>query len=127
MDEPLRVLIVDDHAAARLGLRLRLGRERDLAVVGDAADMAGAVQLAPTLRPDVVLVDLLLPDGDGIELIGQLRQVVPKSAYLILSLHDSAHHRRRATAAGVTAFVGKQEPTEVLLTAIRRTRVGQKG
>jgi two-component system, NarL family, nitrate/nitrite response regulator NarL len=120
MNEPLRVLIVDDHAAARFGLRLRLGREPDLAVVGDAADMAGAVRLAPQLRPDVVLVDLLLSDGDGIDLVSRLRQVAPRSACLILSLHDSAHNRRRAAAAGIAEFVGKQEPTQVLLTAIRR-------
>jgi DNA-binding NarL/FixJ family response regulator len=122
MDELVRVFIVDDHASARLGLRMRLSRERDMAVVGDVPDIAGAMQLAPQLRPDVVLVDLLLSDGDGIELVGRLRQVAPKSAYLILSLHDSTTNRSRAAAAGIAAFVGKHEPTEVLLSAIRRAR-----
>jgi DNA-binding NarL/FixJ family response regulator len=124
MNQPVRVFIVDDHASARLGLRLRLGRERDMAVVGDVPDSAGALQLTPQLRPDVVLVDLLLSDGDGIELVGRLRQVAPKSAYLILSLHDSTTNRSRAAAAGIHAFVGKQEPTEVLLSAIRRACSG---
>jgi len=117
---PLRVLIVDDHAAARTGLRLRLARERDLAIVGEAIDARAAVDLGADLQPDVVLVDLSLPDADGIELVPRLRAVSPKSACLILSLHDSTANRERAAAAGVPAFVGKQEPTEVLLSAIRR-------
>lgn len=117
---PLRVLIVEDHAAARAGLRLRLARERDLAVVGEAIDARAALDLGADLQPDVVLVDLALPDGDGIELVPQLRAVAPNSACLILSLHDTTLNRARAVAAGVPAFVGKQEPTEVLLSAIRR-------
>jgi DNA-binding NarL/FixJ family response regulator len=121
---PIRVLIIDDHAATRLGLRLRLAREADLVVVGETAHAAGGLSLARQLRPDVALVDLSLPDGDGIDLILQLRQVAPDCGCLILSMDDSQHNRGRAAAAGVAAFVGKQEPTAVLLAAIRRLAVG---
>jgi DNA-binding NarL/FixJ family response regulator len=115
----VRVLIVDDHAAARLGLRLRLAREPDLKIVGEGRDAGEGSQLARSLLPDVVLVDLSLPDVDGIDLVHQLRQQVPGSACVVLSMHDSAANRRRAVAAGVAGFVGKQEPTDVLLSTIR--------
>ena len=121
---PIRLVIVDDHAATRLGLRLRLTREPDLAVVGETGDAAGGLHLARRLRPDVVVVDLSLPDGDGIDFILQLRQIAPGCRCLILSMDDSQHNRARAAAAGITTFVGKQEPTEVLLAAIRREAVG---
>jgi DNA-binding NarL/FixJ family response regulator len=117
---PLRLLIVDDHAPTRVGLRMRLSRERDLSVVGEAGGAADAVDMADRLRPDVVLVDLALGDDDGIELIAELRQIVPTSACVILSIDDSHHNRARASAAGVDAFVGKQESTEVLLRVIRQ-------
>ena len=119
MDRAVRVLVVDDHAAARLGLRLRLAREPDLLVVGEGRDLAHGSQLALSLQPDVVLVDLILPDGDGLDLVHRVRNHLPDSACVVLSLHDSSANRRRALAAGVAGFVGKQEPTEVLLGAIR--------
>ena len=120
----MRVLIVDDHAAARLGLRLRLAREPDLLVVGEGSDIEQGSQLALSLQPDVVLVDLSLPDGDGLDLVQHVRNQLPGSACVVLSLHDSMANRRRALAAGVAGFVGKQEPTEVLLSAIRSAAVG---
>jgi DNA-binding NarL/FixJ family response regulator len=120
----VRLLIVDDHAAARLGLRMRLGRERDLAVIGESGDAAGAMRLASQLRPDVVLVDLGLPDGDGIDLVARLREAAPGSACLILSIDDSRRNRARAAEIGVPAFIGKQQPTEVLLAAIRNVGSG---
>jgi DNA-binding NarL/FixJ family response regulator len=118
----VRLLIVDDHAAARTGLRLRLTREPDLSVVAEAGDMRQALQLAEAHTPDVVLMDLSLRDGDGLDLVERVRQVVPGSDFVVLTLEDSLHNRRRANAAGVRAVVGKHEPTEVLLEAIRGLR-----
>jgi DNA-binding NarL/FixJ family response regulator len=122
VSHPLRLLIVDDHGPTRVGLRMRLARERDLSVVGEAGGPTDALHLAGRLRPDVVLVDLELgdTDTDGIELIGELRRVVPTSACVILSIEDSHHNRARASAAGISAFVGKQEGTDVLLRVIRQ-------
>ena len=99
---------------------MRLAREADLAIVGEAGDCATTLRVAPRLAPDVVLLDLELPDGDGVELCVRLLQRMPGLGCVILSLFDSAHHRQRAQAAGAAAFVGKQEPTDVLLSAIRR-------
>ena|SRR5215510_6136343 len=124
MKSMVRVLIVDDHAAARLGLRLRLTREPDLTIVGEGSDLQEGSALAMSLQPDVVLVDLALPDGDGIELVERIRHHAPSSACVVLSMHDSVANRRRADSAGVAGFVGKQQPTEVLLTAIRAAACG---
>lgn len=114
-----RLVIVDDHPAARQGLRLRLGREPDLLVLGEAATARDAVEEVTRLRPDVVLVDLCLPDGDGIELVQRLCSGMPGLRGVILTLKDAPAHRRRAAQGGVAAFVGKHEPTLVLLQAIR--------
>lgn len=115
----LRLLVVDDHAAARGGLRLRLSRESDLLIVGEAAAAAEALRLAASLSPDVILVDVSLPDGDGIDLLPRLREVLPNACCVILTLDDTPQQRRRALSTGAAGFVGKHEPTDVLLAAIR--------
>jgi DNA-binding NarL/FixJ family response regulator len=117
---PIHVLIVDNHAAARIGLRLRFSREQNLVLVGEAADGEQGLHMARELRPDVVVLDLVLPDGDGIDVAVVLRRGGAHSAPVILTLYDTPANRARAAAAGVTAFVGKQEPTEVLLAAIKQ-------
>jgi two-component system, NarL family, response regulator DesR len=115
----LRLLVVDDHAAARGGLRLRLSRERDLTIVGEAAAAAEALALAASVRPDVILIDVDLPDGDGIDLLRSLRELLPAARCVILTLDDTPQQRRRALSTGAIGFVGKHEPTDVLLAAIR--------
>jgi DNA-binding NarL/FixJ family response regulator len=120
----LRLLVVDDHPAALGGLRLRLGREPDLAIVGEASAAEEAVKLTVQLQPDVVLADVRLPDGDGIELIGRLREVAPGLRSVILTMDDSQEQRQRAFNTGATGFVGKHESTEVLLAAIRGVEPG---
>ena len=120
--EVVRLLIVDDHAAARTGLRLRLTREPDLSIVGEAGDMRQALQLAEAHCPDVVLLDVSLGEDDGLELVEHVRVVAPGSDFVVLTLEDSVRNRRRADEVGVRAVVGKHEPTEVLLQAIRALR-----
>jgi DNA-binding NarL/FixJ family response regulator len=117
---PIQVLIVDDHAAVRAGLRFRLAREQDLRLVGEAADGAQGLRLARELRPDVVLLDLVLPDQDGIQLAAAFRAGAAPGMPVLLSLHDTPANRARAQAVGVPAFVGKQESVQILLAAIRR-------
>ena len=116
----IRVLLVDDQSVVRRALRVRFHLEPDLQVVGEASTGREALSLAQALMPDVVLMDLLMPEMDGIEATATLRRVVPQSVVVILSIHDDAQTRERAQAAGAVAFVEKRGATETLLAAIRQ-------
>jgi len=114
---PIRLLLVDSQLAVRKGLGMRFALEEDLEVVGEAGDGAEAISLARTLHPDVILIDIDIPGG--IALTEALRSSSPRSAVVILTLHDDAATRERATEAGVVAFVTKHQTEEALLAAIR--------
>jgi DNA-binding NarL/FixJ family response regulator len=116
----IRVLLVDDQPAVRQGLQIRLVLEPDVEVVGEAGDGAGAISLAQSLRPDVILMDVRMPGMDGISAVRTLRAVAPESAVVILSLYDDAKTRARAQEAGAAAFVAKHKVEGTLLAAIRR-------
>ncbi len=116
----IRVLLVDDQSVVRRGLRIRFHLEPDLEVVGEASTGSEALTLALTLSPDVVLMDIEMPEMDGIQATAALRRVVPQSVVVILSIHDDAQARERAQAAGAVAFVEKRGTTDALLAAIRQ-------
>ncbi len=116
----IRVLLVDDQPAVRQGLRIRLVLEPDVEVVGEAGDGDGAISLAQSLRPDVILMDVKMPGMDGISTVRTLRALAPESAVVILSLYDDAKTRARAEEAGAAAFVAKHKVGETLLAAVRR-------
>lgn len=99
-----------------------LSLEPDVAVIGEAANGPAAVALAEQLRPDVVLMDIVMPEGDGIDAAAALRSVRPEVAVVILTLYDNPQNRERARAAGVAAFLGKHVEPEVLLSTIRQIR-----
>ncbi len=122
----IRVLLVDDQSVVRRALRVRFHLEPDLEVVGEASTGREALLLAQTLTPDVVLMDIAMPEMDGIEVTAALRRVVPQSVVVILSIHDDAQTRERAQAAGAVAFVEKRGATDTLLSAIRQA-AGQAG
>ena len=115
----IRLLVVDDEARVRQGLRMRLASEPDLDVAGEAADGAMALHLALELRPDIVVIDLLMPGMNGLEAIALLRATVPASSVLAFSIRDDMATRREVTDAGAVAFVAKQEGPDRLLAAIR--------
>jgi DNA-binding NarL/FixJ family response regulator len=115
----VKILLVDDEPEVLLGWRMRLALEIDFSVVGEAATGQTALLLAQATQPDVVLLDIKLPDQDGIAVAGQLQQVAPQSRVIIVTLYDDPRHRSGAKAAGAAGFVAKQEPPEKLLTAIR--------
>lgn len=122
----IRVLLVDDQPAVRRGLGLRLHLEPDMQVVGEAGTGKEALSLAQMLAPDVVLLDVEMPEMDGIQAAAALRTVVPLSAIVILSIHDDAQTRARAQAAGAVAFVAKGSTTDQLIATIRQAS-GQAG
>ena len=114
-----KVMLVDDEVSVRQGLLMRLELEPDLIVVGEAKDGSEALELVQALKPGVVVMDLEMPEMDGFTATERLREVAPFAHVVILSIHDESGSRVRAQVAGATAFVGKQEPFEHLLEAIR--------
>jgi DNA-binding NarL/FixJ family response regulator len=122
----IRLLVVDDEARVRQGLQMRLALEPDLEVVGEAADGETALHLALLLRPEVVVIDLLMPDMDGLQAIRLLRLATPASGILAVSIRDGMAVRRETAAAGAAAFVAKQDGPDHLLAAIRDIAARQR-
>jgi len=116
----IRVLLVDDQQVVRRGLGLRLHLEPDMQVVGEARSGREALLLAQALTPDVVLMDVEMPEMDGIAATTALRALVCPSAVVIMSIHDDLPTRERAQAAGAVAFVAKNGMTDELLATIRQ-------
>lgn len=118
--EPIRVLLVDDQSNVRRGLRMCLSLEPDIEVVGEAADGRAGVEAARRLRPDVVLMDVEMPELDGVAATAEVRRASPQTAVVILTLHDDPEMRSRAETAGAASLVAKHRMDGVLLEAIRR-------
>lgn len=116
----ITLFLVDDLPSARRVLRQRLSLEADIRVVGEASTGEEAVQLVPTLCPDIVLMDVAMPGMDGIAATTELRHVCPRSAIVILSLYDDCATRQRAQCAGAVAFVAKDRVEELLLCTVRQ-------
>ncbi len=121
---PLRLLIADDHAVLRAGLRMLLEREPDMSVVGEAADGSDAVRQARTLRPDVVIMDLSMPVSGGVDATRRIRAELPGVRVLVLSQHDDESYLRSALAAGAAGFALKSAADSELLAAIRAVAGG---
>lgn len=122
----IRVFLVDDERLVRDGLRMRLDMEPDLAVVGEAADGAKALDCVPVVAPDVVVMDVELAQSDGIATVALLRAVAPDVAVVMLSMHDDPVTRNRAAANGAAGFVSKHADDRSLIGAIRAA-VSQNG
>ena len=116
----ISIVLVDDQATARRGLRMRLTIEADVEVVGEAGSGEAALRLVRSLSPDVVLMDVEMPGMDGIDATAALRAAAPQVAVVVLSLYDDARTRARAREAGAAAFVAKHQAKTTLLATIRR-------
>ena len=124
---PIRIFVVDDHPMIRHGLVSMLRSESSLMWVGEAADGAEAVRLAPQAAPDVVLVDLVMPRMDGVAAIAAMRPLLPNAKFLVLTSVLDASEVRRAMAAGASGFLLKnaspQELVNIIISAARGQRV----
>ena len=120
----VRVLLVDDHAVVRAGLRLFLADQADLEVVGEADDGASAVARAQELVPDVVLMDLRMPVLDGIEATRQIRAALPQTAVVVLTTYTDTANIGQAITAGAIGYVPKDVPPPELAATIREAAHG---
>jgi two-component system response regulator NreC len=121
----IRVLVVDDHAVVRSGLRLLLEREKDIEVVGEAGDLRGAVFEARSLKPDVVLMDVVMPGASGIEATPAVLKEAPDARVLILSMQDDPSYVREAFAVGASGYVLKEAADEEVVGAVREVAGGR--
>src|SRR6266567_437266 len=119
MMEKIRVAIVDDHALVREGLRLILDREPDIDVVGETADAEGALALAASRKPNVMIVDLTLGDSDGVALLRDLTSRHPRIRLVTVTMHEHEETVRQAFLAGAAGYVVKGAPSADLIAAVR--------
>jgi DNA-binding NarL/FixJ family response regulator len=121
----VRVVIVDDHAVVRSGLRLLLDTEDDIETVGEAGTAREALFEVRARKPDIVLMDVGLPDRSGIETTPDVLKQVPNTRVLILSMEDDPSYVRRAFAAGVSGYVLKEAAGAELVAAVRHVAAGE--
>jgi two-component system, NarL family, response regulator NreC len=124
--EPIRVMIVDDHAVLRSGLRLVIEREDGLEVAGEAGTAEDAIRSFERLRPNLVLMDLEMPGIGGLAGVQRLQELHPEVSVLVLSMHGEADDVRRAFEAGAMGYVLKTAADEELIRAIRAVSGGER-
>lgn len=115
----IRITITDDHAIVREGLAALLSTRTDMEIVGEASTGRQTLDLVQRTQPDVAIIDLALPDIDGFEVVEQLRTLAPQTAVVLLTMHRSRQHVRRAFALGVSAYVLKESAGADLIEAVR--------
>lgn len=115
----IRVLLVDDHDLIRGGLRRAFERDGAFAVVGEGATVAEGLRLAAHEQPDVVVIDVNLPDGNGLDATQRLRKDMPDVGIVVLTMYDDDEHLFAALDAQASAFVAKSAPTEAVLSAAK--------
>lgn len=120
----IRLLLVDDHAVVRLGLRMLLQAEPDLEIVGEAENGAQAVAQATALQPDVVVMDISMPDMNGIEATRHIKAACPNTAVLALTIHEDERYFFEMLNAGASGYVPKRAAPDDLVSAIRAVCAG---
>jgi len=120
-----RILIVEDHPLMREGLIALLSQQRDFVICGEASGVAEARRLVATARPDGAIIDLMLSDGSGIELIKELKTSSPNVKLLTLSMQDESLYAERAMRAGAAGFVNKCEASCTIIQAVRTVLAGK--
>ena len=120
-----QVLIVDDHPAVREALALRISRQGDLEVCGEAADMGEALHLIADTDPDVAVVDISLKTGSGIDLIKRIKDRNNHVRILVWSMHSESLYAERALRAGALGYISKEQATDRIVEAIRQVLTGK--
>jgi DNA-binding NarL/FixJ family response regulator len=123
--EPIRVLVADDHALYRRGLEMVLGQEEGIEIVGEASDGAEAIRRVEELLPDVVLMDIRMPRRSGIEACTAIKDVVPSTKIVILTISDEESDLYEAVRAGANGYLLKDVPGEEIADGIRAVAGGQ--
>jgi two-component system response regulator NreC len=124
MDPPVRVLIVDDHSVVRAGIRSLLANEPDIEPVGEAASAREAIFESRSVNPDVILIDVVMPDGNGLDVIPTLLHERPDAKVLVLSMQDDPRYVRQAFEVGATGYVLKEAADLEIVAAVREVARG---
>jgi two-component system response regulator NreC len=120
----IRAVVVDDHAVVRSGIKLLLDREDDIEVVGEAGNAKDAIFRARALKPDIILLDVVMPGQSGIEVLPTLIKEAPQAKVLVLSMQDDPSYVREAFAAGASGYVLKEAADEEVVAAVREIAEG---
>ena len=123
--EPIKILIADDHPVVREGLSAMLDREHGIKVIGEAKDGLEAVQKAGQLNPDIVLMDLRMPELDGVEAMRQIKATNPDARFIVLTTYDTDEYIFKGIEAGARAYLLKDAPRDELFKAIRAVYRGE--
>lgn len=121
----IRILIADDHGVLRAGLRVLLNAEPDMEVVGEAGDGSEAIDKVSELQPDVILLDITMPNVSGLQAIGHIKKKCPACKVLMLTMHDDESYLRAALRAGASGYALKKAADTELLSAIRSAHRGE--
>lgn len=121
----IRILLADDHTILRAGLRMMLNAQPDFEVVGEAQDGRQAMQEAQKLQPDVILMDITMPDMNGIEATRQIKKLLPETKILILTMHEHDEYVFQALRAGASGYMLKEAADTDLISALRVIQNGQ--
>lgn len=121
----IRLLLVDDHAVVRSGLKMLLENERDVEIVGEASSASEAMESATRLKPNVILMDIGLPDLSGIDATREIKKRVSEVSIVALTIHEDEEYFFKMLEAGASGYVPKRAAPEELLTAIRAAATGQ--
>lgn len=120
-----RVIIVDDHPPMRKGLAQLINAEADLETCGEAGNIFEAIEVVQRLKPDIVIVDLVLKDANGLDLIKDLKKDLPDLSILVLSMQNESVYAERVLRAGARGYIMKEETTENVVNALRQVLNGE--
>jgi len=123
--KPSRIVIIDDHGFVRDGIKLMLSGERDFQIVGEAANGREALELCSRVRPELALMDLRMPEMDGLAATRAIKQQFPDISVLVLTMHENQDYLLGAIRAGAAGYVLKDAPQHELATVIRRVLKGE--